>query len=356
MKTSMKMGCGLNAPDGTPYPVPGIMNNGTRAQDVENEQMNNDSYWLYMWRLMDIAMSVFEWKNLPKGIDPRMLEMWLMQNGMCVFFYDEDLKYGTESHNAPEGYAVLQCMIAGQWDMYNYPRDRKAYAVNGLNIELTEKNSVIIFNDQIRVPMWPTLNMYAKRLAEIDRTIDVNVKAQKTVRIIPCEQPQQLTFKNLQMDIEGNQYYALVNKGLDLKSLQSYNEPAPYVSNDLQILKHQYWNEALTYLGVENVTTEKKERLVSNEVMSNMGDVEAQRFTRLNARKQACEKINDIFGLEVDCDFRSGIYIKADGYGAQNIATTGMKDATTMTGQGAGYQQEAGPTLVAQLKKILGLG
>ena len=121
-------------------------------------------------------------------------------------------------------------------------------------------------------------------------------------------------------------------------------------------MKHQYWNEALTYLGVENVTTEKKERLVSNEVMSNMGDVEAQRFTRLNARKRACEQINELFGLEVDCEFRSGIYIKADGYGAQNIATTGMNPSTTPTTGGEGYETASDSAgLVRRIRELLGV-
>ncbi len=130
---------------------------------------------------------------------------------------------------------------------------------------------------------------------------------------------------------------------------------AGYVSNDLQILKHQYWNEALTFLGVENVNTEKKERLVSDEVMSNMGDVEAQRFTRLNARKWACEQISDMFGLDVDCDFRSGMYIKADGYGAQNIATTGMQSGTAGV-QGAGYAMDTSEQgVVAKIRAMLGM-
>ena len=147
---------GLRMPDGSM--PPSIMNDGKRAQDRENVVMNNTSYLMYLWRLLDLAMSVFEWKNLPDGVDPRMLEMWLLQNGFCVFFYDEDLKYSSHGE-APEGYAVLQCMINGRWDMYNYPIDRRAYAVNGLNVELDETNSVLIFNDYLRVPMFPTLQI-----------------------------------------------------------------------------------------------------------------------------------------------------------------------------------------------------
>ena len=329
---------GLWLPDGC-TPV-SILNDGTRAQDTMNVLDNNTSYLMYLWRLLDLAMSVFEWHNLPKGVDERMLELWLLQNGFCVFFYDEDLKYGQNELNAPEGYAVLQALIAGQWDMYNYPRERRAYAVNGLNVDLDETNSVLIFNDYLRVPMFMTLDLYARRLAEIDRTIDVNVRNQKTPKILRGSDKQTLTMKNIVKQIDGNDYNVIVDKNFDVSNMDTLDLTAPYVAGELNVLKHQYWNEALTYIGIENVNTEKKERLVSDEVMSNMGDVEAQRFTRLNARVKACDEINELFGLDVDVTFRSGTYIKADGYGAQQIATSGMQTgAVTGTGQGnTGYE------------------
>lgn len=344
---------GIRFPDGTPMGKMGnIINNGDRATEGENIVMNQNTYWMYLWRLMDLAMSVFQWENLPKGVDPRMLEMWLLQNGFCVFFYDEDLKYSDLSeHNAPEGYAVLQAMINGRWDMYNYPMERRAYSVNGINVQLNEENSVLIFNDYLRVPMFPTLQLYAQRLAEIDRTIDINVMNQKTPKIVRCSDKQRLTFKNLMMQAQGNVYWIFADKNVDLKDVDVLDVSAPYVGNELQILKHQYWNEALTYLGVENVTTEKKERLIQNEVMSNMGDVEAQRFTRLNARKMACEQINELFGLDVKCEFRSGIYIKADGFGSRQIATTGMQDSIAPI-EGGGYDSD---NVLARIRGALGL-
>lgn len=348
---------GFRMPDGSipKGAFPSIMQNGKRAEDGENVAMNQATYMMYLWRLLDLAMSVFEWTNLPKGVDPRMLEMWLLQNGFCVFFYDEDLKYSTYDE-APEGYAVLQCMIAGKWDLYNYPMDRRAYAVNGFNVELNETNSVLIFNDYLRVPMFPTLQLYAQRLAEIDRTIDINVMAQKTPKIIRCDEKQRMTFNNLMMSVQGNNYWIMSDKNVDLKDVEILDTSAPLVVRDLQVLKHQYWNEVLTFLGVENVSTEKKERLVSDEVLSNMGDVEAQRFTRLNARKQACEKINELFGLEVDCNFRSGIYIKADGYGARQIATSGMQDGSVLADPSTGYGQSADDSgIIVKLKQLLGM-
>lgn len=343
---------GLFMPDGSVPPVEMIMNNGKMNRDAENKWMNSASYLSYLYRLMDIAISVFEWHDLPKGIDQRMLEYWLLQNGFVVFFHDEDLKESTNG-NAPEGYAVLPAMISGQWDMYNYPIDRRAYATNGMNVTLNETNSEFIFNDYLRVPMFPTLQLYAKRLAEVDRTIDINVMNQKCPKIVRGDENERLTFENFMSNVEQNKSWFWAYKSLDLSNVEVLDVSSPYVSNDLQILKHQLWNEVLTYLGVENVNTEKKERLVSSEVMTSMGDVEVSRFTRLNAREQACDKINELFNLNVSVTFRSGTYVKADGYGSQQVAVTGMQ--TGEAGNDGGGYSTSNNGWIGKLKGALDL-
>ena len=86
--------------------MPPIQFNGNRAQNRENIEYNKASVNMYMWRLLDLAMSVFEWKNLPEGVDPRMLELWLLTNGVVVFFKDDSLK--DKGNIAPEGYEHVQ--------------------------------------------------------------------------------------------------------------------------------------------------------------------------------------------------------------------------------------------------------
>lgn len=304
--------------------IPDIMKNGSRAQDAETFINNQDTATMFMWRLMNLAISVFKWDNLPEGVDERMLEFWLLRDGFVGFFYDEALK-SDERRRAPEGYAVLPMMIQGQWDIYEYPRDRRAYAVNGFNYECTEDNSVIIYQNYLRVPMWLTLWQYAYRLAETQRTIDINSKQQRTARVIRCTDDQRLTYLNAAKEVDEGRNWVHGDKSLDLDAFQVFDITTPYVGNELQTYKHQLWNEALTYLGIENVNTDKKERLISDEVVNNMGDVEAERFTRLNARKQACEEINELFGLDVQVDFRSGTYIRTGAAGNAMIGTTGMQ-------------------------------
>ena len=88
--------------------------------------------------------------------------------------------------------------------------------------------------------------------------------------------------------------------------------------------------------------------MVSDEVLGNMGDVEAQRFTRLNSRKQFCKEVNEMFGLDIDCDFRSGMYIRTDKEGT--VPVEGMQSGTIDKGGDAGY---GGGSLWKALKRAL---
>lgn len=315
----------------------------------ENDYLNDQTYLSYMWRLYDLAVSVFEWKNLPKGINARMIERWLLANGMCLFVYDEAIKNDPEQRS-PEGYAMLRMTMTGGFDIYNIPKERQAYTVDPkhstMHFDIT--NSVICFNDNLGTPTFLQLDLYAKMLWQLERSMYVNVAQQKTPRIVKCTEKQRMSLQNLFAQVEGFMPTVWADKDLDLTGVEVLDTASPFVADKLQIVKHQIWNEALTYLGIENTNTDKKERMVSDEVLNNMGDVEAQRFTRLNSRKQFCEEVNEMFGLDIDCEFRSGLYIRTDNDGT--VPTDGMESGNV------DYDEDGdgeGSNLWKQLKKAL---
>lgn len=267
-----------------------------KREKWESALLNNCTYLQYYNRLLELAINMYEWRNLPDTVDERFLELTLFSDGMAVFFRDDIL-----------GELCLQCMIGGELDVYRIPIDRTAYATNGYQMRLNNQNSVIIFNNYTHTNSMLDVEMYARRLYEIERTIDVNVKAQKTPLIVRATENQRLTMKNLYMQYDGNEPFIYGDNNLDMDAIKVLPTNAPYVADKLNILKRQIWNEALTYLGIENSNTEKKERLVSDEVNSNLGGVAAQRFCRLNARRKAADQINKMFGLNIEVDFREEV-------------------------------------------------
>lgn len=302
-----------------------------------NVYMNMASYYAWLYRFLNIAISMFEYKNLPEGIDVRMMELWLLTNGYCIFFKDDALKQD-EKNRAPEGYAVLQGVAYGQWDIYNLPRERRAYAPNGFQKELNEDNSVIMFSNQLRTPEIFILMLYAQRIAEIDRTIDVNVQNQKAPKVIRCDEKQRLTWKNIAMQVDGNVYTIAADKNVDLKDLEVLDLTVPFVGEDMDRLKRRYISECMTFLGVEGVDTDKKERLIGQEVLRGMGDVEASRFTRLTPRQDAVKEINEKFGLDIEVDFKSGLYIQTGETKNMIDPVSGMRTGSDVSGGATGYE------------------
>lgn len=257
---------------------------------------NNQAFIHYLNRLKELAVSMFEWKNVPDTVDIRYLELTLMQDGMAIFFSDEEL-----------GYLGLQVMIGGNLNVYRIPIIRRAYAVNGYSKDLNPDDSVIIFNNMLHTNSIMDLEMFALKLYECDRTIDVNIKAQKTPVALLCDENQRLVMKNLYLQYDGNMPFIFGSKNLDIKQIQAINTGAPFVADKVMETKNQIWNEALTYLGISNTSYQKKERLISDEVIRNMGGTIASRYSRLSERQKACDMINRMFGLNMSVDYREDV-------------------------------------------------
>lgn len=223
------------------------------------------------------------------------------------------------------GYLGLQVMIGGALDVYRIPITRTAFAQNGYQMKLDQSNSVIIFNNMLHTNSILDVQEMSKRLYEIQRTIDVNVIQQKTPKIITCTENQRLVMKNLYAQYMGNEPFIFGDKNLDLSGIKTFDTTSPYVADKLYDLKTQYWNEALTYLGISNVNTVKKERMITDEVQRNLGGTIASRYSRLFMRQQACEQINKMFGLNISVDYREDMQV-LDTYNADNAEFSNETD------------------------------
>ena len=272
---------------------------------------NNNQYGMYLERLTELAISMFEWKNLPDSCDERFLELTLFTNGYAVFFKDEDLINTGLSDSDTGSYLALPVATNGRWNVYNIPTKRRAYASNGYNKNLDVNNSVVIYNNLLHTNSINISRTYARRLYNLDRIVDVNANAQKTPVLILANEQQRLTMLQVYQKWDGNEPVIFGDRDLDMKLIQALRTDAPYVADKIQSLKTELWNEALTYLGISNISFQKKERMISDEVLRNQGGTIASRYSRLNARRKAADEINKMFGLNIEVDFRED-YREAD--------------------------------------------
>lgn len=265
-----------------------------RTNFEDSATTNTLTYMQYLRRLMELSMSMFAWKNLPNTVDPRYIELRLFETGSVVFFKDDVL-----------GELCLDCIQQGNFDVYGNPITRRAYSCyNNYQKVLNDKDSVIIWNNYLRTNSVTDIQLYAKRLWDLDRSVDVNAKAQKTPLLIQCNEKQRMSMKNLYMQYDGNTPVIFADNNIDINGVKVVSTQAPYVADKLYQLKNQIWNEALTYLGISNLNINKQERLITDEVSSSQGSTISSRYSRLECRKQAVEKINEMFGLNIEVDYR----------------------------------------------------
>lgn len=290
----------------------------TRTNFDESLIANVYTYDQYLMRLKELAISMFEWKNLPDTVDVRYIEMTLFSNGSAIYFNDKEI-----------GNLCLTCVAQGRLNIYGEPIKRRAYSkYNNYQKNLDTKNSVIIWNNYLRTNSELDIEMFARRLALLDRIIDVNANAQKTPILIQGEEKDKLTLKNLYKEYDGNSPVIYGYNGLDKNSLTVLTTEAPYVADKIYTLKTQIWNEALTYLGISNINIQKKERLITDEVTRNQGGTIASRYSRLEMRREAVEKINKMFGTNIEVNYREdfqqvGDDNEAEDPGADTIGGTG---------------------------------
>ena len=261
-----------------------------------SQRLNDLTYTDYFYRLGLIAKTRFEWTGLPNGIDEKWIERYLFHEGQCMFFKDEKL-----------GFMVAKCNIGGNLNYYDEPTRLIPVATNYAEAKsyINNEECVLIRNNDDMIPTRPTIELFALRLAQVTRTIDVNINAQKTPVLIRCSDKSRLSVKNVYTQFTGNEPVIYGDKNLDTESMEVLKTEAPIVFDKLQIHKHDIWNEAMTYLGIDNANMDNRERLVDDEVRANNAQIEMSAQVALKARERACELINNVFGLNVSVKLRN---------------------------------------------------
>jgi hypothetical protein len=272
--------------------------------------MNNQTYIDYLERMKKICLSMFEWRNLPETMNARYLEMCLFYNGQAALLYDD--MYGYVNTMAADG---------GYINIYGLPTEIQCYSYRfnqRRSLYMTdtgaEKGSecILVINNYERVPTCSTINLFAYRLAEAQRTADVNINAQRTPILITTDQKQYFTLKKMYEEYDGNTPAIFADKNLITPdALKALKTDAPLIVNDIMEYKLKIWDEFLTFMGLNNLS-EKRERLITSEVDSNNEVINLNLQALLIPRKEACKQFNEKYGLmgekAIDVRVRSDLY------------------------------------------------
>lgn len=266
----------------------------TKRKDLTTDAMvrNNKTYLDYFDRLKLLATSLFKYDGLDDVFGfgaSRFLENALFEKGKAVFIKD-----------ATRGFMVCNANITDKLNIYNLPTRINAWSI-GYSKQFDLDDVVLIMNNEAQKPTSTTIELFAYRLYDVQRTMEVNLGAQKTPIAIETDDKGVLTAQNAYMQQSGNMPVIFSNKDMDLgKKYNVLNTNAPYLLDKLTLYKHEIWNECMTFLGIDNANTDKNRIVLTPEIESNDELINYYLNCFYAPRKKAIDELNEKFGLNIE--------------------------------------------------------
>ena len=262
------------------------------SSDIDN--IKTESFLYQRFKLL--ALNMFKYGGLDDlNIEDRHIEEYLFSEGQCIWF--EDPNYG------------LMCLRGMGLGSPNVMEDPVKYRVTGFNYtrEIPADKCVRMGNNKLFMPTATAIEYFVNQLYEVVRTRDTNIKTLKLPFIMATNDKEVLTAKKILEEIEKNSWAVVVNKtivNIDEAVKVLPTGVKPYTA-ELTDQYHDILNEALTYLGINNANTDKKERLITSEANANNQFIESCAEMFLESRRAAVEKINKMFGTNITVELRN---------------------------------------------------
>lgn len=263
-----------------------------------NSQLNNyKTYLAYRDKMLTLAENVFQFKNLNPFIDLAYINSELVTKGSIAFFMDEVM-----------GLLALPYTSIGGLDIYGRPKRIQVIPRNGnYNRTLTSDEFVIMYDNDSHIPIYPNIIQSCERLALIKRTIDINIKHQQTNRYWKTSEENKKTVQNILNNVDAMVDSILTYDGIELEETTGVLAIAPFVADKLNEAKKEEWSEFLELIGITNVSIQKKERVIRDEIITSMGGTIASRYSRFTSRQRAIDEINKKFGTNIEVEFYDGL-------------------------------------------------
>ena len=276
------------------------------SQFIENNALNDATFDFYLRCFKKLCLSMFEWENLPKGMDARFLEEVLYYNGIATLLKDETFGFINTASTPSGNLNIYGLPTSINCFSYGFSTIRKLYT--GLADEEARKSDcILVLNCQDKESTFSSMELFAYRMYKAERSSDININATKSPIVIMATDKTKLSMINAYSQYDGNQPVIVGKKGqFDLNDITSIDTRAEFIADKLQEYKKGIWNELLTFLGINNLN-EKKERMVTDETNQNNEVINLNLQSFLIPRKKACEQFNELFGENISVRVRSDL-------------------------------------------------
>lgn len=152
----------------------------------------------------------------------------------------------------------------------------------------------------------PLVDKYAAMLTLCDSGIMVNVQNSKVAFIGFAESKAQAkTMERIYTDISAGVPAIYMKDTPTARDSFLFNRVKEnYVAGDLELLKRQIKNDFLTEIGLDNANTEKRERMITDEVNANNGEVRESVQHWLDNIAAGLDEANALFALNLTVTLR----------------------------------------------------
>lgn len=269
-------------------------------EGVDGYPQNLLTYDQVMANARLLATNRFKWESdeiQPKKQLSEYIEKLLFIKGQCALFKDTD------------GWKVRCCVPTGGINEYGQPSSFTLTDYNGNNtitVDIDDERFIWIKNNNDCIPTIFWILKYCNRVAKIERTMDLNIDAQKTPYVIETSPEVHLSIQNIFKQIRAMDEVVYVDQKTGIKdNVKVLDLNAPYLVDQLYSQKVNEFNDLLNFLGL-NTVKEKRERLlydearISDEITDSYLDMFAR--PRVLAYREMKEKGINVKLLELKVD------------------------------------------------------
>lgn len=258
---------------------------------------NLREYSTYFNLLKRIVVSRFEYLNLPKNVPSYFIENSLFENGLVICFKD---KFGEIyfSKATEEGLNFY-----GEGTDFNITFNGELpKTVNKTTFNITE--CVPVYNNSLKRNSISDVNFFAKKLESVENALRNNLESLKTSVIINCSQEEKLSYEQAYKNRTVGSPVIIVSDKFELSNVKVWDLNAKNYLESFENEKKMIINEFLTFFGLNNTNIIKKERLTSGENEENNEMINSSLYDFYLPRKQAVEKINEMFNLNIELEIK----------------------------------------------------
>lgn len=262
--------------------------------DYKNKQKNLQHHVEYMLNRSNI---MFEYKNLPDTIPARELEVLLQTNGFCAFVKIDGDFY------------VVNGGLGGLPDVYNRPTQiivTVPYLKYNATLDI-DKDCVIIPNDSMYIGLLPLYEKYCTILMENEITMILATVNKRVQNLLSANDDNTVeSAKEFQKKVFDGELGVIAESQL-FDSLKVNNSSNNSQVSMKDLFEFQQYTKASLFneIGLSANFNMKRERLTANEVEANTDNLYPLVDDMLKCRRLALEKINEMFGLNIEVQFNS---------------------------------------------------